>query len=69
MKKAELLPILKILREAGVPFALAGGPVDIEDARTIFRIMNKKLDMEYLKSEFKRCRLSLEKLTNGARQR
>ena len=41
---------------------LAAGPIDIEDARTIFRIMNKKLDMEYLKREFKRCRLSLEKL-------
>jgi predicted nucleotidyltransferase len=42
---------------------LAAGPVDLEDARAIFRIMNKKLDMEYLKSEFKRCRLSLKKLT------
>ncbi|MBU4306948.1 MAG: nucleotidyltransferase [Candidatus Aminicenantes bacterium] len=42
---------------------LAAGPVDLEDARTIFKIMNKKMDMEYLKSEFKRCRLSLEKLT------
>ena len=41
---------------------LAGGPIDLEDARTIYLIMNKKLDMEYLKSEFKRCRLSLEKL-------
>ncbi len=42
---------------------MAAGPVDLEDARTIFRIMNKKLDLEYLKSEFLRCRLSLEKLT------
>lgn len=42
---------------------MAAGPVDLEDARTIFRIMNKKLDLEYLKSEFKRCRLSWEKLT------
>ena len=42
---------------------LAGGPVDLEDARSILKIMMDKLDMEYLKSEFKRCRLSLEKLT------
>lgn len=41
---------------------LAGGPVDLEDARSILKIMMNKLDMEYLKSEFKRCRLSLEKL-------
>ena len=56
MKKANLLKILNILRRFEIP-------VDLEDARTIFKIMNKKLDMEYLKSEFKRCRLSLEKLT------
>lgn len=42
---------------------LAAGPVDLGDARTIFKIMNKQLDMEYLKSEFKRCRLSLKKLS------
>lgn len=41
---------------------LAGGPVDLEDARSILKIMINKLDMEYLKSEFKRCRLPLEKL-------
>ena len=42
---------------------LAGGPVDLEDARSILKIMMNKLDMEYLKSECLRCRLSLEKLT------
>jgi predicted nucleotidyltransferase len=41
---------------------LAGGPVDLEDARSIFRIMKNKLDMKYLEGEFKRCRLSLAKL-------
>lgn len=41
---------------------LAAGPVDLEDARTIFKVMNKNLDMEYLTSEFSRCRLSLAKL-------
>ncbi|MCX6558269.1 MAG: nucleotidyl transferase AbiEii/AbiGii toxin family protein [Candidatus Aminicenantes bacterium] len=41
---------------------LAGGPVDQEDARSILKIMRDKLDLEYLKTEFKRCRLSLEKL-------
>ncbi|MCJ7524172.1 MAG: nucleotidyltransferase family protein [Candidatus Aminicenantes bacterium] len=41
---------------------LAGGPFDLADARSILKVMQGKLDMEYLKSEFKRCRLSLEKL-------
>jgi hypothetical protein len=41
---------------------LAGGPIDLEDARSILKIMMDKLDMAYLKREFKRCRLSLEKL-------
>jgi predicted nucleotidyltransferase len=41
---------------------LAGGPIDLEDARTILKIMTGKLDLEYLKSEFRRCRLSLDKL-------
>lgn len=41
---------------------LAGGPVDLEDARSILKIMTDKLDMDYLNSEFKRLRLSLERL-------
>jgi predicted nucleotidyltransferase len=42
---------------------LAAGPVDLEDARTILKIMKGKLDMIYLENELKRRRLSLEKLT------
>ncbi|MCX6558265.1 MAG: hypothetical protein NTW95_12685 [Candidatus Aminicenantes bacterium] len=73
MKKADLLPILKVLREAGIPFALAGGPIDLEDAKSILEIMKGKLDMKYLEGELKRCRLSLDGLTNlkekGKRQK
>jgi len=41
---------------------LAGGPVDLEDARAIFAIMKTKLDLKYLKNEFHRCRISVDKL-------
>jgi predicted nucleotidyltransferase len=41
---------------------LAGGPIDLEDARAIFAIMKSKLDLEYLRGEFLRCRISFEKL-------
>jgi predicted nucleotidyltransferase len=41
---------------------LAGGPIDLEDAQSILEIMKGKLDMNYLKSELNRCRLSLNKV-------
>ena len=41
---------------------LAGGPIDLEDARSILEIMKGKLDDEYLEQELKRCRISLPKL-------
>lgn len=41
---------------------LAGGPVDKQDARTIYKIMRDKLDMQYLEKELRRCKLSLESL-------
>lgn len=44
---------------------LAGGPVDLEDARSILTIMRGKLDKKYLERELKRCRLSLQKLEKG----
>lgn len=39
---------------------LAGGPVDIHDARNIYNVMREKLDMQYLKKELKRCKFSLD---------
>ncbi|MBU4268204.1 MAG: hypothetical protein KJ808_05080 [Acidobacteria bacterium] len=44
---------------------LAGGPIDLEDARSILFIMKKRLDMKYLERELKRCRISLQKLEQG----
>jgi len=41
---------------------LAGGPIDLENARSILEIMKGKLDMKYLEGELKRCRLSIAKL-------
>ena len=41
---------------------LAGGPIDLEDARSILEIMKGKLDKKYLEGELKRCRLTLKEL-------
>jgi predicted nucleotidyltransferase len=41
---------------------LAGGPIDLEDARSILEVMKGKLDMKYLEGELKRSRLSMAKL-------
>lgn len=41
---------------------LAGGPVDLEDARSILVVMKGKLDMKYLESEAKRLRISLKRV-------
>ncbi len=38
---------------------LAGGPVDLDDARTIFKVMEERLDKEYLRKELLRCKLSV----------
>jgi predicted nucleotidyltransferase len=40
---------------------LAGGPIDLEDARSILEVMKGKLDMKYLEGELKRSRLSMAK--------
>ena len=37
---------------------LAGGPVDLQDARNLARIMGEKLDANYLKNELERLKLS-----------
>lgn len=43
---------------------LAGGPIDLEDARSILSVMKGKLDIKYLEAEAKRLRISLNKLNN-----
>ena len=44
---------------------LAGGPVDLEDARSILSVMKGKLDMKYLEKEAKRLRFSLKMLNSS----
>jgi predicted nucleotidyltransferase len=39
---------------------LAGSPLDILDAKNIYRIVEERMDMAYLEKELKRCRLSLK---------
>ncbi len=41
---------------------LAGGPVDLEDARSILVVMKGKLDLRYLEAEAKRLRISLKRV-------
>jgi hypothetical protein len=41
---------------------MAGGPVDMEDACSIFFVMKGKLDMKYLEAEARRMRISLKKV-------
>jgi hypothetical protein len=41
---------------------LSGGTIDLEDARMIFAIMGTKLDLDYLRAEFLRCRIPFGKL-------
>lgn len=41
---------------------LAGGPIDLEDARSILAVMKGKLDMKYLEAEAKRLRISLKRV-------
>ncbi len=38
---------------------LAGSSLDIHDAKNIYRIVEERMDMVYLKKELKRCSLSL----------
>jgi len=42
---------------------LAGGPIDLEDARSILEIMKGKLDMKYLGVELKKIKMSLAGIT------
>ena len=44
---------------------LAGGPVDLADARSILAVMKGKLDMKYLEAEAKRLHFSLKMLNAG----
>jgi len=41
---------------------LAGGPVDLQSARDIYKILKERLDMFYLGKELKRCKLSIERI-------
>lgn len=41
---------------------LAGGPIDLKDARSILEIMKGKLDMKYLEGELKKRKMSLAKI-------
>lgn len=41
---------------------LTGGPVDLQDARDIYKILKERLDMSYLGKELKRCKLSIERI-------
>ena len=44
---------------------LAGGPVDLEDARSILAVMKGRLDMAYLEDELKKRKIRLDKIKNG----
>lgn len=41
---------------------LAGGPVDLQDARSIYKIVKERLDLSYLGKELRRCKFSIERL-------